>query len=99
MTRIQLACCFLLASAFLLGGILLVMLDAKFTSTAYATQTVSTGDFSILTAQTQNNEESLFIIDNVTARLMIVETDINKKRLRVAAVRDLDQLFRTVGRR
>ena len=90
MTRIQLACCALLTSAFVLAGLLISQLSV---SAARADQVINEGGLTFLTANTQSNEESLFVIDNITARLIVVRADVNKNRLEVLARQDLAGLF------
>ena len=90
MNRIQLACCFLLCTAFVLAGLLMTRLGSN---TAYAEQVMSQGTIVLLTARTQSNEESLFVIDNTTARLLILKADANRDRMELMRMIDLDDLF------
>jgi hypothetical protein len=78
MNRIQLACFALLGSAFVLGGILISRLPAG--QPAYAEEVVSRENITAMTAQTREDEESLFVIDNASQQLMIYRLDVNRKR-------------------
>lgn len=98
MKRIELACCALLASAFVLGGLLLVQLDRHggFASRADADMVITRGNLTIMTARTKSNEEALFILENVSERLLIFTLDLPKKRLQLAVPPVvLSQLFAT----
>lgn len=100
MNRTQLACYVLLASAFVLAGLLLSQLSSsRAASTAYADQVVNQGSFTFMTARTKDNEESLFVIDNAAARLLIVKTDFNRKRIRVTQSLDLARELTEPSRR
>ena len=91
MNRTRLACYSLLASAFVLASILLVRLDTHLTSSAFAGQSVTSGDFTVMTARTKNDDEALFVLDNINARLLIIKTDVNRKRIRVVEIVNLQR--------
>ncbi len=84
MTRIQLACCCLLASAFLLTGLLLVQVAQTSPNTARADMIVDKGNFVMMTAQTKNEEESLFLLDNTTGTLYIYNLDVARRNIDLA---------------
>ena len=96
MNRTQLAICFLTASAFVLTGLLIVRLDAN---TAKGEQLASHGTLTFLTARTKRDEEPLFVLDNVNARLLILRTDFNRKRIELATALDLRREFSTKPQR
>ena len=91
MNRTRFACYSLLASAFVLAGILLVRLDTHLTRVAFADQSVTSGDFTIMTARTKNDDEALFVLDNINARLLIIKTEVNRKRVRVVKTVNLQR--------
>ena len=95
MNRTQLASCCLLASAFVLGGLLLARLDGGLASTALADQVVTEDALTFMTARTKNDDEALFMIDNINARLLIFQTDVNRKKMAVAESIDLTEQFRS----
>lgn len=99
MNRTRLACYSLLASAFVLAGILLVRLDTHLTTAAFADQSVTSGDFTVMTARTKSDDEALFVLDNVHARLLIIKADVNRKRLRVVEAVDLQRQLSSGGGR
>ena len=96
MTRIQTACYALLASAFVLSGMLLVQLPSM-SNTAEASLVISRNNFTLLTAKTRSNEESLFVINNATDRLLIYTLDLARKRIELAGTADLAELFQRGG--
>lgn len=89
MSRTQLAGSFLLASAFVLGGLLLNRLGGPPAPAAYADQVIQAGSYTFMTARTASDDESLFVVDNFTERLVIIDTDVNKRRIEVLATLDL----------
>ena len=97
MNRTQLACYFLMTSAFILGGLLIAQLGSgHLTSVAYGEQAQNVGAFSMLTARTNtNNDESLFVIDNVNSQLLVFSTDTTRKRMNLVVTRDLNSIFGT----
>ncbi|MAE64815.1 MAG: hypothetical protein CMJ18_11155 [Phycisphaeraceae bacterium] len=90
MTRLQLACTCLLASAAILLGLLLTRLDAN---RAHAAEVVSEDPFTFLTARTRNDGESLFVIDNLNERLLIIHADVNREKIEVVGMQDLAAIF------
>ena len=92
MTRIETACYALIASAFILAGLLLVQVSGR-PNTADASLVISRDNFTLLTAKTRSNEESLFIINNATNRLLIYRLDLARKRIELSGGADLADLF------
>lgn len=94
MTRIQLACYCLIASAFLLGGLLVVQLGDVTAQRADAEMVIARDNFTLLTASTRDDEEALFLLDNVTGRLLIYRLNLPQNQLELAGGADVTQLFR-----
>lgn len=94
MSRIQLACYCLLASAFLLGGLLVVQLGDRFETEAHASMVVNQQNFTLMTASTRSNEEALFVMDDNSGQLMIYKTEVARERIELAAIVPMRQLFR-----
>ncbi|MEZ6193089.1 MAG: hypothetical protein R3C45_17595 [Phycisphaerales bacterium] len=92
MNRIETACFGLIASAFILAGLLIVQL-ASTPNTAEASLVITRDNFTLLTARTKNGEESLFIINNVTSRLLIYSLDLPGKSMELVGGADLKNLF------
>lgn len=92
MTRIQTACYSLIASAFILTGLLLVQISAM-PNTAEASLVITRDNFTLLTAKTRSNEEALFVINNLTDRLLIYRLDLPRKRIELASAIDLTDIF------
>ena len=97
MNRTELACYGLLVSAFLLAGMLVVQMQSRgpLSPTAEAEMSITRGDLSVMTARTKDNEEALFVMDNISQELHIITLDISKKRLERQDTRRLDKLFGT----
>ena len=83
MNRIQLACYGLIASAFILGGLLCYQIQERLPA-ANAEMVVHRDNFTLLTAQTRQGEEALFVLENLTGRLIVYRVDIAKERLELA---------------
>jgi hypothetical protein len=95
MTRTQLACTSLIASAFLIGALLVVSLSSRFNleSQAQATMVIAGDNVTLMTAKTRKTEEALFVLDNANGRLMIYRTDLPKKQLQLRQAIELETLF------
>lgn len=95
MTNLQMACYGLIASAFILAGLLLVQLQhqAMLTQQVQAEMVVNRTNYTMMTTQTRADEEALFIINNVTNRLLIYTTDVSSSRMNMVGNQDLLQLF------
>lgn len=96
MNRIQTACYGLIASAFILAGLLIVQLSSM-PNTAEAAMVITRDNFTLLTAKTRSSEEALFIINNITSRLLIYSLNIGQKRMELAGGADLNELFNRSG--
>ena len=97
MRRTELACYGLLASALLLAGMLVVQLQSggSLTPSANAEMTLTRGDLTVMTARTKDNEEALFVMDNITQELHVFTLDFSKKRLKRNVTKRLDRIFGT----
>jgi hypothetical protein len=96
MTRTETACYGLIASAFILAGMLLVQLSSM-PNNAEAALVIARDNFTLLTAKTRTDEESLFIINNFTDRLLVYKLDLAHNRLDLAGGADLSGIFATRG--
>lgn len=95
MNRTQTACFMLMASAFVLTGVLLVQVGNRLTPEAHAEMVLKAGGISMMTAITREGEESLFLLDDASQRLLVYTSDPARKRLERQAVLDLGNAFRT----
>jgi len=79
MTRIQLACYALTASAFILGGILVSQL-ASLTPTAEADLVLSSprGEITLMTTRSANDEEALIVLDSANNRLIAFKSSLGR---------------------
>ena len=90
MKRYDLACYSLLASAFVLAGLLMVQLQSRSVlPAANAEMVLNRGNITLMTAQTRPDEEAVFILENSTAKLLVYRIDIAKKRIDLARASDL----------
>ena len=102
MNRTQTACFALLASAFVLAGILIVRVDQKSAdNTAQADgQVISQPSFSMLTARTRGGgggepgDESLFILDNNRGVLLVYTANVARKQVEPVRTIKMSELFR-----
>ncbi len=92
MTRIETSCFALIASAFILAGLLIVQVGST-PNTAEASMVITRENFTLLTARTRSNEESLFIINNNTSKLMIYTLDLARNRIELSGGANLADLF------
>lgn len=86
MTRTETACWSMLASAFVLAALLLVTVAQRggFVQSAQAEMVLDRGSLTVMTAQTKDDEEAVFVIDNFSQQLLIFKLDLGKRRLEAA---------------
>ena len=96
MKRIETACYALIASAFLLAGLLVFNLGRE-ENAAYGSLIIARDNFSLMTSRTSSGEEALFVLDNASGRLFVYTLDIGRKRLELAGGEDLRQIFAQAG--
>lgn len=87
----RLACYALIASAFVLAGLLAVSLG-RMEPTADAELVIARDNFTLMTAQTRSGVESLFVLDNQSGRLYIYDLDRNRELI-PGAVTELGPAF------
>jgi len=93
MTRIQLACYALIASACVSAALLLSQLPG-IEQEARAELLLNKDTLTLMTAQVRADEDALFVIDSVNEKLLIYTTDFGKKKLELAvAPVDLARMF------
>jgi hypothetical protein len=97
MRRIELACYALMACALVLAGLLVTRWQERsLLPQAQAEMVVTRDNFTAMTARTRNNEESLFVLENNSQRLLIYSLNLVHNRIELAYDPiPLDQLFRT----
>ncbi|MCC7147011.1 MAG: hypothetical protein IT443_11250 [Phycisphaeraceae bacterium] len=96
MSRTTLACCCLIASAFVLAAMLLTNLHGRFspwTSAARASMVASGDNYNFLSAMTRTDEDSLFVIDSREQRLIIYGISTKRDRIEPLLIRDLASIF------
>ena len=98
MNRIHTTCCCLIASAVVLSGLLIVQLGQRYDNRAEASLVIARDNFSLLTAQTRGNEESLFILDNTSGTLLVYHLNVARKRMELVDGLKLETLFAEAGR-
>jgi len=92
MNRIETACYGLIASAFVLAGLLIAQVSTM-PNTAQAEMVITRDNFTVLTAKTRDGEESLFLINNATNRLLIYTLDLPGNQLELTGGADLAEVF------
>jgi len=88
MKNTQLACYALLASAFILGGLLVFSISGQLESEADARMVISRDAFTLMTAKTRDQEEALWVLDNRAAVVLIYRMELrgaDSGRLELAA--------------
>ncbi len=85
MTRLQTAKYCLLASTFVLVGILLSQLNGG-AQVAHADLVVNRDNFTFMTARSSQTSEAIFVLDNVREKLLIYRADIGRKQIEFSAV-------------
>ena len=98
MKPIQVAACCLIASAVVLSGLLVARLSQRSAANeAHADMVISRDQFTLLTAQTRAGEESLFVLDNQSASLLIYRLNVARDIIEPLGGIRLEQLFGNVG--
>lgn len=101
MKNTQTACFALIASAFLLAGILIVRIDEKSqANTAQADgQVLAQPAFTMMTARTRAagggnvGQESLFILENSKGVLVVYNANVGRKQLEPVLARKMSTFF------
>lgn len=103
MNTTQSACYSLMASAFVLAAVLVVQLQQRsILPAAHAEQVINRGSITAMTALTRNGEESLFVLDNLSQKLLVYHTEIRgggarKGEMTLVGSTDLAKLFEKSG--
>ncbi len=94
MNRTTLACYSLLASAFVLAAMVFMQLqDKSILAEANAAMVVNDAPVSAMTLRARDNDEVLCILENTSQRLLIYNTDVARKQLRLVQNINLAQYF------
>lgn len=98
MKRYEFASLSLLASAFVLAGLLVVQLqNHPVLPTASAEMVLNRGNITLMTAQTRPGEEAVFVLENTTAKLLVYKVDFLKKRIDLARSSELAPWLRAAA--
>lgn len=97
MTRIEVACYSLIASAFVLAAVLMMTLEPRLNSVAQADMVIARDNFTLMTAQTRSGEESLFVLDNSNDRLLVYNLNAGRKTLELVTNMALNDIFSNAG--
>lgn len=89
----RLACYFLIASAFILSGLLLTNSRDFFENPADAAMVIAKDDVTLMTAKTRNGEESLFVLDNRNERIFVYRVDVNRNEMNLVGLQNLAEIF------
>ncbi len=98
MKPIEVACYCLIASAFMLGGLLFSNIRGSLLEQeAKADMVVSRENFTVMTARTRANEEAVFVLNNITNRLLIYRMNVARNELELVANEDISRQFGLAG--
>ncbi len=97
MDRLNTACYSLIASAFVLAGLLVATAIDRVTPAAQAGMVVNKETLTMLTAKTRPDEEAMFVLDGLNQVLLIYRLDVAKKQLELSAAAYLPDLFQEGG--
>lgn len=97
MTRIQASCFMLIASACVLAGLLISSIGSPLDTPAKAEMLLKSGNATLLTASTDDDEESLFLLDGNRGRLLIYTPNINDNELELRQSLPLSRIFGDVA--
>ena len=92
MTRMQFAGLALLAAAFIQGALLLNALQNRI-PTADAELLMSRETIQMMTTQTRGTEESLFVLDQSSGRLLVYNCDLGQRRIDLSGAAQLGTFF------
>jgi len=94
MTNTQAACYALIASALVLSGMLALRVG-DYTQQADASLVINKDSFTLLTAMTSNQEESLFVLNNETGQLVVYKVSLGGRgnNVELVATQNLGRLF------
>ena len=93
MERIELACYSLIASAFVLAGMLLTQLPDQMVQSAQGGLVLNRETLTLMTARTRPDEEALFVLDGSKGKLLIYRLNVGKKQLELSGSADLNHIF------
>jgi hypothetical protein len=82
-----------------LTAVILLVANYFVPQPAYALQTIKDRDFSMVTANTQNGGDVLYVLDNLSGRIGIFAYDSNKREMVPRAGGDLSVAFATITAR
>lgn len=96
MKPIEIACYGLLASAFVLAGLLVVQLQQRtLLPEAEAELVLTRGPITALTVRAREDDEALFILHNTAQRLLIYRTDLGRRQLQLKQNINVGAMFGT----
>jgi hypothetical protein len=82
-----------------LSAVILMVANYFAPQPAYALQTIKDRNFSMVTANTQNGGDVLYVLDNLSGRIGIFAYDTNKREMVPRAGGDLSIAFGNTGGR
>jgi hypothetical protein len=100
MTRIQMACSCLLASAFVLGALVLVQGSRYVESQAHAAMVVNKDPLTLLSARATPDQEVVYVLDSKQERLLVYQVDPNRKTIELLpnGVLDMGKAFEAAAK-
>lgn len=96
MNRLQYACFALIASAFVLAGMLVMQMSGRLVQPAYAGEAILRDNLTAVSAQSREGEDALFVLDSISERMLIYRLEAGKKRMELMASVNLAEVFAQV---
>jgi len=94
MNATRIACYALIASAFVLGGLLIARVGDLTAQPAHANMILAEDNLIAMTARISNNEEALFVFDTGRGRMVVYQTQNRRDRgLYPTAAVDVGRFF------
>jgi hypothetical protein len=93
MTRIQTACWALTASAVILSGLLVFAIGSRASNEAQAQLVTTRDNVTVMTADTREGEQALFILDHNLGALLVYRTD-GRDELEPVGILNVNEVFR-----
>lgn len=96
MNKIHYACFALIASAFVLSGMIVMQLSGRVVGEAYAGEAILRDNLTAVTAQSRDGEDALFVVDSISERLMVYRLEAARRRMELVAQANLADVFAQV---
>ncbi len=93
MKRIELACSCLIATAVILGALVLLRGADHVQNQARANMIVAKDQVTIMSARVDNDKEMVYVLDNRNAQLLGYLVDVNRNRVELMATMNVEEMI------